>query len=163
MKADIKYTVKYHSLPTKKIGTIVFSFGAVIIFLLDLIWTPFKSLTPELQALTVLYIMPKLYWDFHAIAFLSMALGGCMWLFRWRKGKLEVTDEKLIIKGSYDVSIWLKNMWEIDFQANWKVRLDSNVDAVEIKFNTEKEFKDFSEILIRLVGQVESIKLKTTI
>ena len=163
MNADIKYTVKYHSLPIKKIGTIVFSFGVIILVLLDLIWTPFKGLTPELQALTILYIMPKIYWDFHAIAFLSMTLGGCMWLFRWRTGKLEVTDEKLIIKGSYDVSIWLKNMWEIDFRAKWKVRLDSNVDAVEIKFKTEKEFKDFSEILIRLVGQVENIKLKEAI
>jgi hypothetical protein len=163
MKADIKYTVKYHSLPSKKIGTIVFSFGVIIIVLLDLIWAPFKSLTPELQALTMFYIMPKLYWDFHAIAFLSMTLGGCIWLFKWRTGKLEVTDEKLIIKGSYDVSIWLKNMWEIDFRANWNVRLDSNVDAVEIKFKTEKEFKDFSDALIRLMGQLENIKLKDAI
>jgi hypothetical protein len=166
IKAEIKYTVKYHARPLKKVANVLFGFAGLIIVLLDLIWTPFKSLTPDFQALAVLYIIPNLFWHFHAIALLSLALGGCLWLFRWRAGKIELTDDKLIIEGSYFVSIWLKNMWEVDIRDmqfhKWIVRLDSNVDAVQIKFKTEKEFEDFSEKLIHLVAQVENIKLKTS-
>jgi len=165
MTADIKYTVKYHALPVRKVADILFGFGILIIVLLDLIWTPFSGMTPELQALTILYLIPEIFWDLNNIAFLSIAIGYGLCLFRWRKGKIELTDEKLIIEGSYFVSIWLKNMWELDVRDykynRWRIRLDSNVDAVQIKFRTEKEFEDFSEKLVALVGQVENIKLKT--
>jgi len=166
MTTDIKYTVKYHARPVKKVANIMFGFGVLIILLLDLIWYPFSGQTPELQALTILYILPEIFWDMNNIAFLSIAIGFGLWLFRWRTGKIELTDEKLIIHGSYFVSIWLKNMWSVDIQdvtfARWKIRLDSNVDAVQVKFSTEKEFEEFSEKLIQLVGQVENIKLRTT-
>jgi hypothetical protein len=162
MKADIKYTVKYHSLPVKKVANVLFGIGGLIILLLDLIWTPFKGLTPELQALAIFYIIPDIFWDMHVIAFFSIALGMVLRLLRWRTGKIELTDDKLIIVGSYYVSIWLRNMWEVDFRAKWKVRLDSNVDAVEIKFKTEKEFVDFSDKLIKLVSPIESVKFNTT-
>jgi len=167
MTADIKYTVKYHARSVKKVANIMFGFGGLIILLLDLIWTPFSGLTPELQALTILYIIPEIFWDMNNVAFLSIAIGFGLWLFRWRTGKIELTDDKLIIKGSYYVSIWLRNMWEVDVRNmkfhRWIIRLDSNVDAVQIKFKTEEEFENFSEKLVRLVGQVENDKLKTTI
>jgi hypothetical protein len=166
MTTDIKYTVKYHARPVKKVANIMFGFGGLIILLLDLIWTPFSTLTPELQALTIFYIIPEIFWDMNNIAFMSIAIGFGLWLFRWRTGKIELTDDKLKIHGSYLVSIWLKNMWSVEIQdvkfGRWRIRLDSNVDAVQIKFKTEKEFEDFSEKLIQLVGQVENIKLRTT-
>ncbi len=162
MKADIKYTVKYHSLPVKKVANVLFGFGGLIILLLDLIWMPFKGLTPELQAFAMIYIIPDIFWDMHVIAFMSIALGFVFRLLRWRTGKIELTDEKLIIAGSYFVSIWLKNMWEVAFRDKWKIKLDSNVDAVVIKFKTEKEFVEFSDKLIKLVAPIESVKFNTT-
>jgi hypothetical protein len=166
MTAEIKYTVKYHARPIKKVANVLLGFAGLIILLLDLIWTPFKSLTPDLQALVAFYIMPQLFWDMNCIALLSMALGFGLWLFRWRTGKIELTDEKLIINGSYFVSIWLRNMWEVEVRDliynRWWIRLDSKTDAVQIRFRTEKEWQDFSDKLVSLVGHVENIKLKTT-
>ena len=165
MTAEIKYTVKYHARPVKKIANVFFYFTALLIVLLDLIWTPFKSLTPDLQALAIFYIIPRIYWDFHIIAIISAIIGSGLWLFRWRKGRVELTDEKLIITGSYLVSIWLKKLWVVDVRDykynRWRIRLDSNVDAVQIKFRTEKEFEDFSEKLVKLVGHLENIKFQT--
>jgi hypothetical protein len=138
MTTDIKYTVKYHARPVKKVANIMFGFGGLIILLLDLIWTPISTLTPELQALTIFYIIPEIFWDMNNIAFMSIAIGFGLWLFRWRTGKIELTEDKLKIHGSYLVSIWLKNMWSVDIQdvkfGRWRIRLDSNVDAVQIKF-----------------------------
>jgi hypothetical protein len=166
MTAEIKYTVKYHGRPVKKVANVLFVFAGLIIILLDLIWTPFKGLTPDLQALVAFYIMPQLFWDMHYIALLSALIGFGLWLFRWRTGKIELTEEKLIIEGSYYVSIWLRNMWEVEVRDlmynHWWIRLDSKTDAVQIKFRTEKEWEDFSEKLVSLVGHVENIKLKTT-
>jgi hypothetical protein len=167
LKADIKYTVKYHATTVKKIAKVFLAFGALIIVLLDFIWTPFQGLTPELQTLAILYILPSIFWDLNLIAILCLGLGYGLWLLRWRSGKIELAEDKLIIYGSYYVSIWLKNMWEVDIQdieyERWRIKLDSNVDAVQIKFKTEKEFEDFSEALIKLVGEVENIKFKTTV
>jgi len=166
MTTDIKYTVKYHARPVKKIADTIVGLGVLVILLLDLIWAPFSSLTPDLQSVAILRIIPEIFWDMNNIALLSIAIGFGLWLLRWRKGKIELTDDKLIIHGSYLVSIWLKNMWSVDIQdvkfGRWRIRLDSNVDAVQVKFRTEKEFEDFSEKLIQLVGQVENIKLRTT-
>ena len=165
MTAEIKYTVKYHARPIKKIANVFFYFAVILFVLLDLIWTPLKSLTPDLQALVIFYFIPRLYWDFHFIAIISAIIGSVLWLFRWRKGKIELTDEKLVIDGSYIVSIWLKNLWVVDVRDykynRWRIRIDSNVDAVQVKFRTEKEFEDFSEKLVGLVGHVENIKLRT--
>lgn len=165
MTTKVKYTVKYHPRPVKKIATVFFSCAAIIIFLLDLIWTPFKSLTPDLQALTIFYLLPEMYFHLHIIAFLSMLIGFGLWIFRWRSGTIELTEEKLVINGSYHVSIWLKNMWEVDVRDykynRWRILLDSNVDAVQVKFRAEKEFEEFSERLVRLVGQVDNVKFKT--
>ena len=167
MTADIKYTVKYHARGVKKVANIMFGFGGLIILLLDLIWTPFKGLTPELQALTIIYIIPEIFWDMNSIAFLSIAIGFGLWLFRWRTGRIELTEDKLIIDGSYYVSIWLRNMWEVDIRDmqyhRWRIRLDSNVDAVQIKFRTEEEFEDFSEKLIKLTEQFENVKLVNSV
>jgi len=162
MKADIKYTVRHHSLPVRNLANVLFGFGGLLILLLDLIWMPFKGLTPELQAFAIVHIIPDIFLDIHVMAFVSIASGFVLRLLRWRTGKIELTDEKLIIAGSYYVSIWLKNMWEVDFRAKRKIRLDSNVDAVEIKFRTEKEFVDFSDRLIKLVAPIESVKFNTT-
>ena len=166
MTTKIKYTVKHHAHPVKKVANMLFGFAAIIIILLDLIWTPFNGLTPDLQALAIFYIMPKLFWDFHNIAFLSVAIGFVLWLFRWRTGKILLTDEILMIEGSYNVSIWLKNMWKVDIRdqkySRWRIRLDSNVDAVQIKFRSEKEFEAFAEKLVDLVAHVENIKFKTS-
>jgi len=166
MTTEIKYTVKYHARPVKQVANVMLGFGGLIILLLDLIWTPLEGLTPDLQALAIFYFVPKIFWDMHNIAFLSLSIGFLLWLFRWRTGKIELTGDKLVIDGSYYVSIWLKNIWEVDIRDmknhRWRIRLDSNVDAVQIKFKTEKEFENFSEKLIQLVGQVENIKLKTT-
>jgi hypothetical protein len=161
MKADIKYTVRHHSLPVRNITNVLFGFGGLIILLLDLVWVPFKGLTPELQAFAIIYIIPDIFWDMHVIALMSIALGFVFRPLRWRTGKIELTDEKLIVAGSYYVSIWLKNMWEVDFRDKWKIRLDSNVDAVEIKFKTENEFVEFSDKLIKLVAPTESVKFNT--
>lgn len=164
MTADIKYTVKYHARPVKKVATMMFGFGGLIILLLDLIWMPFRGLIPEMQALTIIHIIPEIFWGMNTIAILSIAIGFGLWLFRWRAGKIELTDDKLIIEGSYDVSIWLRNMWEVDIRDmkyhRWRIRLDSNVGAVQIKFRTEQEFEDFSEKLVQLVEQVENINFK---
>src|SRR5690349_7069768 len=101
------------------------------------------------------------------IAFLSIAIGFGLWLFRWRTGKIELTEDKLIIDGSYYVSIWLRNMWEVDIRDmkyhRWRIRLDSNVGAVQIKFRTEEEFEDFSEKLIKLTEQFENVKLVNSV
>lgn len=167
MTADVKYTVKYHARPIKKVANVFFFFAGLVIILLDLIWTPFKGLTPGLQALVIFYIIPEIFWDFHMIAFLCIGIGACLWIFRWRTGKLELTDEKLIINGSYDVSIWLRNMWEVDLVYTrftpWSMRLDSNVDAVQIKFKTKQEFERFSGKLLQLVDKVDNILLKTSV
>jgi hypothetical protein len=164
MTADIRYIVKYHPRLVRKVANVLFYFAGLIILLLDLIWTPFKGLSPELQGLTIIYILPKIFWDMHVVAFFSIAFGSSLLLFKWRSGKIELYDDKLVINGSYYVSIWLNNMWEVDIRDlkyhKWCLKLDSNVDAVQIKFKTEKEFKDFSEKLIQLVEHVESIKLR---
>ncbi|MBS1507081.1 MAG: hypothetical protein JSS79_10585 [Bacteroidetes bacterium] len=167
MTADIKYTVKYHARPVKKVAYILFGFAALIFFLFDLIWTPFKGLTPDMQALTIFYIIPDIFLDINNIAILCIMIGLGLMLFKWRTGKVELTDEKLIIEGSYQVSIWLRNMWEVDVRDmkyhRRTIRFDSNVDAVQIKFKTKKEFEDFSEKLVSLVGRFEAVKLKTSI
>jgi hypothetical protein len=166
MTADIKYTVKYHPRLVKKVANVFFGVAAVIILLLDLIWAPFRGLTPEMQALAFSLIIPEIFWDMNIIAILSLTIGFVLRRFRWRSGKIELTGEKLIIDGSYYVSIWLKNMWEVDVQDTQfhgkQIRLNSNVDAVLIKFDTEQEFEDFGETLIQHVALVENIKLKTT-
>lgn len=166
MTADIKYTVKYHARPAKKVAHVLFSFAVLIFVLFDLIWTPFKGLTPDMQALTMFYIIPDIFFGMNNIAILCVLVGLGLMLFKWRQGRVELTDDKLIIDGSYQVSIWLRNMWEVDVRdmkyQRWTIRLDSNVDAVQIKFKNEKEFEDFSEKLISLVGQFETVKLKTS-
>jgi hypothetical protein len=165
MTAEIKYTVKYHARPIKKIGNVFIGFAVLLIVLLDLVWTPLEGLTSDMQALAIFYIIPQIFWDLNNIAIACLAIGFGLWLLRWRKGKIELTNEKLIIEGSYFVSIWLKNMWAVDVRDykynRWRIRLDSSVDAVQIKFRTEREFEDFSEKLVGLVGHVENIKLKT--
>lgn len=165
MKADIKYTVRHHATPVKKIAYVLFYFAVILIVLLDLVWTPFKSLTPEMQALAVIYVLPKLYFDLHFIAILCGIIGFLLWLLRWRNGKIEITEDKLIINGSYNVSIWLRNMWEVDVRDynynRWRIRIDSKTDAIQIKFKTEREFEDFSEKLVKLVCHVENIRFKT--
>lgn len=158
MTAEIRYTVKYHSLPVKKISNVVIFIGVIILVLLDLIWLPFGALSPEMQVLASLVIIPKIYWKLHLLAFLFLAVGGCVRLLRWRTGTLELTEEKLIIAGSYHVSIWLKNIWKIDFNPKWKVRLDSNVDAVDIKFRNEKEYVAFTDKLIKQTVQFDTIR-----
>jgi hypothetical protein len=164
MTANIKYTVKYHASPLKKMASVLLGFGVLIFVLLDLIWAPFSGLIPELQALAILYILPDIFWDLNSIAILCLMTGFGLWLFRWRTGKIEITEDRLVIQGSYPVSIWLRNMWEVDIRDltyhGWIIRIDSNVDAVQLKFKTEREFEDFSETLVQRVGQVENIKLK---
>ena len=166
MTADIKYTVKYHARPVRKVANVMFGFGGLIILLLDIIWIPFSGLSPELKAFALFQIIPQIFWDMNNIAILSLAVGFALWLFRWRRGKIELTDDKLIIDGSYYVSIWLKNMWEVEVGDmkfhRWIIRLDSNVDAVQVKFATEEEFEQFSEKLVQLVGQIDNLKLKMT-
>jgi hypothetical protein len=166
MTADIKYTVKYHARPVKKVAYVLFGFAASIILLLDLVWYPFKGLTPDMQALAIFYIIPEIFFDMNSIAILCIVAGLGLMLFKWRTGKIELTNDKLIIEGSYHVSIWLRNMWEVDVRDmryhRWIIRLDSNVDAVQIKFKTEKEFEEFSKKLVSLVGQFETVKLKTS-
>ncbi len=166
MTADVKYTVKYHARPVKKVAHVLFGFAVLIFFLFDLIWTPFKGLTPDMQALTMYSIIPDIFFDMNNIAILCFVIGFGLTFFKWRTGKIELTNDKLIIEGSYHVSIWLKNMWEVDVRDmkyhRWTIRLDSNVDAVQVKFKTEKEFEDFSEKLVSLVGQFETVKLKTS-
>lgn len=81
-----------------------------------------------------------------------------MRLLRWRTGTLELTEEKLIIAGSYHVSIRLKNIWKVDFNPKWKVRLDSNVDAVDIKFRNEKQYVAFTDKLIKQTVQFDTIR-----
>jgi len=166
MTADIKYIVKYHARPVRKVAGVLFGFGVLIIVLLDLIWAPFNGLTPELQALAILHILPDIFWDMNNIAMLCIVTGFGFWLLRWRTGKIELTEDKLVIQGSYPISIWLRNMWEADVRdmkyRHWIIRIDSNVDAVQVKFKTEREFEEFSEKLVQFVGQVENIKLKTT-
>jgi len=91
-----------------------------------------------------------------------------LWLFRWRTGKIELTDEKLIIEGSYLTSFWLRNMQEVDIRDlewafhRWRIRLHSQTDAVEIKFRSEKEFENFSEKLVKVVGQFDNVQVKIT-
>jgi hypothetical protein len=166
MTAKIKYTVKYHARPVKKVASILLGFGALIIVLLDLIWAPFSGLTPELQALAILHILPEIFWDLNNIAILCIITGFGLWQLRWRAGKIELTEDKLVIQGSYPVSIWVRNMWEIDIRdmkyRRGIIRIDSNVDALQLKFKTEREFEDFSEKLVQRTEQVENIKLKAT-
>jgi len=166
MTAEIKYTVKYHPRPIRKVASVLLLFGAALLLLCNLIWSPLRSLPAELQALTIFHVLPKMFFDLNNVSFLILGVGSLLWLFRWRRGKIELTDEKLIIDGSYHVSIWLRNMWEVDVRDlkyhRWRIRLDSKTDAVEIKFGTEKEFEDFSEKLVYFVRHVENVKLKTT-
>lgn len=154
MTADIKYTVKHHPRRIKKVATAVAVFGFVIIFLLDFAWGYFQW-----ETLGVYLLIPTTFSAMNVIGFVSMAIGlGLRMLLKWRTGRIELRDDQLIIEGSYRVSIWLRNMWEVDFRAKWIIRLDSNVDALEIKFNTEEEFVDFSDKLIKLVAPIEHIK-----
>jgi len=166
MTADIKYTVKHHARSVKKVATVLFISGVLIFVLLDLIWAPFKGLVPEMQAFAMIYIIPEIFWDLHGVAFFCIVIGSGLWLLRWRTGKIELTDDKLTIIGSYYVSIWLKNMWEVDVRElkhlRRIIRLDSNVDAVQIKFKTQNEFESFREKLLLLEEYVENIKIKTT-
>lgn len=165
MTAAIKYTVKYHATRAKKAATVLFGFGGVIILLLDLIWTPFRGLTPEFQALALTYIIPNIFWYMNMIAILSVLIGLVLLRFKWRSGKLSLTDEKLIIDGSYYVSIWLKNLWEVeirDMGDHRTIRVDSNVDAVQMAFDSGEEFEGFSEKLVAIAGQIENIRLKIT-
>jgi hypothetical protein len=166
MTADIKYIVKYHPLPVKKVANILFGFAGLIIILLSLIWSLFEGLTPDMRVLAIFYIIPDVFWDMHYFSIICIAIGFGLRLFRWRAGKIELTEEKVIIEGSYHVSIWLKNMWEVDVRDlmyhRWCIRLDSNVDAVQIKFKTELDFENYSEKLVQLVEHVENIRLKTS-
>ena len=61
MTASIKYTVKYHARPVRKVATILFGFGVLILVLLDLVWAPFNGLTLELQAVAILHILPDIF------------------------------------------------------------------------------------------------------
>ena len=96
----------------------------------------------------------------------SRLVSDCGYLDGGAEG-IKLTDDKLIIDGSYHVSIWLRNMWEVDIRDmkyhRWRIRLDSNVDAVQIKFRTEEEFEDFSEKLIKLTEQFENVKLVNSV
>jgi hypothetical protein len=164
MTADIKYIVKYHPIPVKKVANVFLGFAGLIIGLLYLLWIPLTNLRgPQYGA--VLDFIPRMFWDMHFIAFICMAIWLGLRLFRWRRGKIELNEEKITIDGSYYVSISLSNMWEVDIRNvehhRWCIRLDSKTDAVQIKFKSEKEFESFSEKLVQLVGHVENIKLKT--
>jgi hypothetical protein len=158
MTADIKYTVKHHPLFVKKVASLLAIFGGLIILLLEFLWANFTW-----ETLAISLIIPDIFSTMNIMGILSIVIGFTVRLvFKWRTGKIELTDDKLIINGSYYVSIWLKNMWEVDFRAKWRIRLDSNVDAVEIRFKTEKEFVDFSDKLIQLVAHFENVKFNTT-
>jgi hypothetical protein len=152
--ADIKYIVRYHPTTIKKVAASLAGVGTLI--LIPTTWyLAHISLTTTLNYL-VLFLAVS--------AMISLAIGLILLPFRWRQGKIELTDDKLIIDGSYHVSIRLTNMLEVDVRnlkySRWGLRLDSKTDAVQIKFRTEKEFESFSERLVQLVGQVEKIKLK---
>lgn len=163
MTADIQYTVKYHPRPVKKVAHVLFLLGGLIIMLLDVILPKvIPGLTPTIFPRTI----NEVFWGANAIAILCLVIGFVLRSFRWRTGKLELTNEKLMINGSYSISIWPKNMWEVDIREvkfhRWTVRLDSNVDTVQIKFRTDNEFDTFVEKLLQLVEQVENVKIKTT-
>ncbi len=136
----------------------------LVFFICDLMWYPFRNAIPEMQALALFYIMPKIFWDLNNIAVLHLVVGFGLWLFRWRSGNIELTDDKLIIDGSYPVIIKVVNMWEVDIRdfkyERFRIRLDSKTDAVQLKFRTEKEFETFSLRLIELAGNVDNIKMK---
>lgn len=165
MTARIKYTVKYHPRQIKKVAKVLFVLAVLLLLICNLIWVPFSSLPLDMQALSLVYILPKILFDLTNVALLAMSVSGILWLFKWRSGEIELTDDRLIIHGSYYVSIWYENMWEVnvrDFSYHRRrIMLDSNTDAVHIKFRTEEEFQNISEKLIQLVGHIENIKLNT--
>jgi hypothetical protein len=101
------------------------------------------------------YLVPDVFWDFFNIAMISVAIGFGLTLFKWRYGKLELTDEKLIIEGSYRVSIWLKNIWTVEFidtgRLKGTIRIDSNVDAVQIRFRSLPEYQEFTDQFIDML------------
>jgi hypothetical protein len=161
VKADIKYTVKHHPRLIKKLATALAMLGGSAIVLLDLAWVCFKWAT-----LAIVIAMPGLFLAVNVIGILTIVIGFVMrTLLKWRPGKIELNDDQLIIEGSYRVSIWLRNLWEVDVRdTSYRrvINLDSNVDAVQIKFKTEQEFEAFSEKLIVSAEQGDNIKIKTS-
>lgn len=164
MTAEIKYTVKHHPVLMKKVANVFLVISGLIILLLDFVYSPTKSLTPDMKALVIVELLPSIFWHLHILAIICALLGAGLWRLKWRRGKLELTNEKLLIAGSYVVSIWLKNLWEVEVRDwkyhRWTILVDSNVDAVQMKFKTEAEFEKFSRRLISLASQFETIKLK---
>jgi hypothetical protein len=92
-----------------------------------------------------------------------LIVGSCLRYLRWRRGTIELIEEKLVIEGSYDVSIWLRNMWTINFLDNSLVRrvvrIDSKTDAVQIKFTSEQAFATFAEELVKRLDPHENAKI----
>lgn len=167
MTANIKYIVKYHPRPIRKVARVLFTF-TFLVFLLDyLVFLLFSQLPPDLQVFAILYFIPKIFSDLTNVALMVLLLGLALYAFKWRKGKIEITEDKLMIHGAYYVSIWLKNMWSVDVRDSQhlrrRIKLDSNVDAVHIKFRNQEEFKRFSESIINAVKQVENIKISTNL
>lgn len=162
MIANVKYTVKYYPRPIRQVAKTLFLFSGFLFLPTILVLIPVQNQILELKIL-LYYLLPTVFYHLENIAVMILLVGGFLWLFKWRRGVLELTNEKIMIRGSLDVSIWLKNMWEVDVR-NWEwqrriIRLDSNVFAVEIKFKTEKDFECFSEKLIDLVEDVENIRI----
>jgi hypothetical protein len=155
MVRKIKYTVKHHPRSVKKIAHVLFLFAVIIGILFGGYLSLFNSLSPELQILAMAYLVPDVFWDFFNIAMISVAIGFGLTLFKWRYGKLELTDEKLIIEGSYRVSIWLKNIWTVEFidtgRLKGTIRIDSNVDAVQIRFRSLPEYQEFTDQFIDML------------
>lgn len=163
MTIKIKYTVKYYPRATRKVAETLFLFSAVVLFLLGLVLAPTESLPLELKLLVYL-LLSDIFYDLLNVSVIILAVGWGLWLFRWRSGLLALTSEKLTIEGSKDVSIWLKNMWEVDIRNlygnRWIVRLDSNVYAVQIKFKDKNEFTHFVELLVDHVNSFDNERLR---
>jgi hypothetical protein len=166
MTLPIKYIVKSKPRTIKKVATWIIATGAMFLLIGNFIYTPFSTLPLELQVFAIAELLPDIVFNFDFLTILIITTGFGLLLFKWRTGKIILNNDQLKIDGSLGLSIFLKNIIDIDlfdseFGAKRTIQINSTTDRVKFKFKNDNDFEEFSTKLIETVREFENIKIKT--
>ena len=113
-------------------------------------------------------LIPRIFFDFNAIAFLLLFAGFVLYYFRWRKGTIDITDKQIVINGLIGASILTEKVKEISFFHSKyfghkrMIQIITSDSVFKVKFKNQDSFEDFSQKLVVAAGQFEGVKIDTS-
>lgn len=170
MTQRIKYIIKGKPTRIKKVASFLMGMSILLFLIVDFLYTPLKSLPFELQVFAIGELIPSIFFDFNAIIILLFCLGLVLYFFRWRRGELILTDEKIVING-IPVLIVIEKITEVTFfdsdfvfgGGRRLVLIKGDEGIFKIKFKTDDSFTQFAEQFVLSTSKYEHIKIKSSV